>query len=138
MVDGDASGLGEGQSRPAGPLLDRVPAGVHAVWDALVTEAPTYLVGGAVRDLVRGVVPHDWDLATALAPERVAARLADRGLRVIPTGLAFGTATVLMADGLGVEVTTFRQDGRYRDGRHPQLVTFTTDLSQDWRGATSP
>lgn len=108
-----------------------MPAGVRVVWDTLATEASTYLVGGAVRDLVRGVAPHDWDLATALAPERVAARLADRGFRVIPTGLAFGTVTVLTAGGLGVEVTTFRQDGRYRDGRHPQLVTFTTDLATD-------
>lgn len=86
---------------------------------------PTYLVGGCVRDLMLGVEPQDFDVATAALPKTVL-RLFPR---VRPTGLAFGTVTVLSP--LPIEVTTFRSDGRYTDGRRPDKVLFTDDVKKD-------
>jgi len=83
-----------------------------------------------VRDRLRGIPPHDWDLATAWSPE-VIQRWGERlGYRVIPTGLAFGTVTILTEDG-PVEITTFRKDGRYTDGRHPNTVTYAETIEED-------
>ena len=67
-----------------------------------------YLVGGAVRDLIRGVPPHDFDLTTSARPEEVMAVFA--GETIIPTGLAHGTVTVLI-DRNPIECTTYRLDG---------------------------
>lgn len=107
-----------------------IPKSLFPVWEALNRRAPTYLVGGAVRDLCRGVVPHDWDLATALHPDEVQQWGHQAKYRVIPSGLDFGTVTIMTELG-PVEVTTFRRDGRYADGRHPQTVTFSKDLEED-------
>lgn len=86
---------------------------------------PSYLVGGCVRDLLLGKEPQDFDIATAASPETVGRLFR----RVVPTGLPFGTVTVLLPD--PIEVTTFRYDGRYTDGRHPEQVEFTSDLEAD-------
>ena len=87
---------------------------------------PSYLVGGCVRDLLLGRELHDWDIATAAAPE-VVQSLFDT---CIPTGLRHGTVTVLQ-DGKSFEVTTFRTDGAYTDSRHPDGVSFVRRPEED-------
>ena len=87
-----------------------------------------YAVGGAVRDLLRGVEPQDWDVTTNALPEETAACFAD--YRVIETGIKHGTVTVLL-DGMPLEITTYRLDGGYSDHRHPDSVTFTDRVEED-------
>lgn len=86
------------------------------------------LVGGCVRDFLRDKEPHDYDAATSARPEEIMAACAD--LTCVPTGLRHGTVTVL-SQGLPVEVTTFRREGTYSDGRHPDEVSFTDSLTED-------
>ena len=85
-----------------------------------------WCVGGAVRDLLLGREPGDWDVTTSARPEAVLALFAPHAL---PTGLRHGTVTV--GGGRGVEVTTYRLDGDYLDSRHPDHVTFTASLRED-------
>ena len=87
-----------------------------------------YAVGGCVRDLLRGVTPCDYDICTSALPEETHACFA--GERVIDTGVRHGTVTVLL-ENMPLEITTFRADGDYLDGRHPQTVTFTRSLEED-------
>ncbi len=87
-----------------------------------------YLVGGSLRDILLGIEPHDFDLATSALPERTASLFFD--YRVIETGLKHGTVTVL-SEGNPVEITTFRIDGSYTDARHPDAVTFTRRIVDD-------
>lgn len=87
-----------------------------------------YIVGGSVRDALRGVTPHDYDMTTSATPEEVEAVFA--GCRVVETGIRHGTVTVLL-QGEPVEITTYRVDGDYRDHRHPDSVTFTRSLEED-------
>ncbi len=89
---------------------------------------PAYVVGGAVRDHLRGVQPHDFDLCTAATPDEV--RAVFSGERVAETGLKHGTVTVLLA-GEPLEITTFRVEGAYSDGRRPDTVRFVRDLESD-------
>ena len=89
-----------------------------------------YAVGGCVRDLARGVPPHDYDICTSALPAQTERCFA--GERVVKTGIKHGTVTVLMA-GEPYEITTFRTDGDYLDGRHPQSVAFTDSLTEDLR-----
>lgn len=85
-----------------------------------------YIVGGCVRDSLLGREPGDWDITTSALPEQV------KGLfrRTIDTGIQHGTVTV-MDGNEGYEVTTYRLDGDYEDGRHPASVTFTRSLIED-------
>lgn len=87
-----------------------------------------YVVGGAVRDMLRGVRAHDWDITTNALPEELCAVFS--GYRVVKTGLSHGTVTVWIAQ-LPIEITTYRIDGAYTDHRHPDTVHFTRDLRQD-------
>lgn len=87
-----------------------------------------YVVGGCVRDSVLGRRPEDWDITTSARPEQVKALFP----RTIDTGIQHGTVTVLL-DREGFEVTTYRIDGKYEDGRHPREVTFTPNLTEDLR-----
>lgn len=104
-----------------------VPAGVEACRGTLERAGwPAYLVGGCVRDLLLGRTPADYDIATAARPEQVMALF----LRTIPTGIKHGTVTVLTEDG-PVEVTTFRREGSYTDGRRPDRVRFDAGLAED-------
>ncbi len=98
--------------------------------EALGSEAELVVVGGAVRDELLGRPHTDWDLATRLLPQSVMARARAAGLKVIPTGLQHGTVTVMLED-LPVEVTTFRSDGDYLDGRRPESVRLGVDLEED-------
>ncbi|MGB9660911.1 MAG: CCA tRNA nucleotidyltransferase [Moorellaceae bacterium] len=85
-----------------------------------------WLVGGALRDFWLGLEPKDWDIATEAMPEEVMA-LFDRA---IPTGLQFGTVTVLIDDN-PVEVTTFRKEAQYNAKRHPEKVELGVTLEED-------
>lgn len=85
-----------------------------------------YLVGGCVRDSLLKKKPEEWDITTSAKPEEVVKLF----IKVIPTGINFGTVTILLEDGQ-YEVTTFRSDERYIDGRHPEKVTFTKNLEDD-------
>lgn len=87
-----------------------------------------WAVGGCVRDSLRGAAPHDWDLCTAARPEQMQAVFA--GERVLETGLKHGTLT-LLTDGGPLEITTFRTDGGYSDGRHPDGVRFVGNIADD-------
>ncbi len=87
-----------------------------------------YIVGGCVRDSLMGVVPHDFDITTSALPEETKRVFAD--LRVIETGIKHGTVTVLV-EREPVEITTYRIDGGYADGRHPDEVQFTRSLAED-------
>ncbi|MEW6565994.1 MAG: CCA tRNA nucleotidyltransferase [Spirochaetota bacterium] len=85
-----------------------------------------FLVGGAVRDLVRGKDAKDWDLATNAKPGEVQAMFR----RVIPTGIKHGTVTILYR-GLSIETTTFRTEGTYSDGRRPDTIRFANTIEED-------
>ena len=87
-----------------------------------------YAVGGCVRDHLMGRIPGDYDVTTDARPEEMQAVFAD--CRVVETGLKHGTLTVVR-DGMNVETTTYRIDGTYADGRHPDAVTFTDRLADD-------
>jgi putative nucleotidyltransferase with HDIG domain len=89
-----------------------------------------YLVGGAVRDLLRGEKPKDWDLATDARPEAVTALFRRRRYTVIPTGIKHGTVTVRYK-GHELEITTFRTESEYRDGRRPERVEFAPAIGED-------
>ena len=88
----------------------------------------TWAVGGCVRDSLRGAAPPDWDLCTAARPEQMKTVFA--GERVLETGLKHGTLT-LLTDGGPLEITTFRADGGYSDGRHPDAVRFVGSVEDD-------
>ncbi len=106
-----------------------IPAGARTVLSRLVAGGfEAYLVGGCVRDLLRGVTPQDWDICTSALPRQTEACLAP--FRLIETGLRHGTVTVRV-EGASYEVTTFRADGPYSDGRRPDRVSFVSDLTQD-------
>ena len=77
-----------------------------------------YLVGGAVRDMLMGKKIHDWDLATDALPQEVAAIVKSAKGKVIPTGIKHGTVTVIYKKH-SIEVTTFRLEAGYSDGRRP-------------------
>ncbi|TGK05523.1 CCA tRNA nucleotidyltransferase [Leptospira langatensis] len=85
-----------------------------------------YLVGGSVRDLLLEKIPHEYDMAVSLPPEEVQKIFR----RTVPTGIKHGTITVLLKD-RSYELTTFRKDEDYVDGRRPETVTFGVSLSED-------
>ena len=87
-----------------------------------------YAVGGCVRDHLMGKTPGDYDVTTSAKPEEMLKVFSSD--RVIETGLKHGTLTVLR-EGMPIETTTYRIDGSYADGRHPDKVTFTPELGLD-------
>lgn len=106
-----------------------LPAAVLAALRALRSAGfAAWVVGGCVRDALLGKTPDDYDITTDALPEQVEAVFS--GCRVIETGRRHGTVTVL-ADGMPLEVTTFRVDLGYSDGRHPDGVAFTRSLRED-------
>lgn len=104
-----------------------IPAGVAYIIKTLAENGhQAYLVGGSVRDILLGQTPKEWDITTSALPKDVTKLFK----KVIPTGIKYGTVTVLLEDGQ-YEVTTFRCDEKYVDGRHPSNVKFTDDIHQD-------
>ncbi|MDO5409079.1 MAG: CCA tRNA nucleotidyltransferase [Lachnospiraceae bacterium] len=107
----------------------QIPKQVTFIIDRLEKHGyEAYAVGGCVRDMLLGRVPNDWDITTSAKPEQVKAVFK----RTVDTGIQHGTVTVL-EDHIGFEVTTYRIDGEYTDGRHPDEVQFTPDLKEDLR-----
>lgn len=104
-----------------------LPVKVKYILDALNRAGyEGYAVGGCIRDSLLKKTPWDWDITTSARPEQVKKVFA----KTIDTGIKHGTVTVLM-EGEGFEVTTYRIDGDYVDGRHPSQVIFTGSLSED-------
>ena len=87
-----------------------------------------FVVGGAVRDMLRGVDAHDYDITTNALPNEMKAVFAN--FRTIDTGISHGTLTVLIEEN-PLEITTYRIDGTYTDSRHPDSVCFTRSLRED-------
>ena len=105
----------------------RIPRNVRTICRTLQDAgAEAWVVGGCLRDLLLGKPASDWDIATSAKPERV--RRLFR--KVIPTGIAHGTVTVRIG-GTSYEVTTFRGEGAYTDGRHPDEVFFVGTIEED-------
>lgn len=108
-----------------------VPDGAAALLGALDRAGfPSYAVGGCVRDSLLGLTPHDWDLCTPARPEQTRRALEGLDCVFVDTGVRHGTLTVLFRGG-SYEITTFRMDGPYSDGRHPDSVTFSPRLEDD-------
>ncbi len=106
-----------------------IPAGARYILQTLNGAGyETYLVGGCVRDLLRGAEPHDWDICTSARPEEAERCFA--GQRIIETGLKHGTITVLV-EGEPHEITTYRTEGPYSDSRRPDYVRFVPNLTED-------
>ncbi len=109
------------------PSIDAIPRDVHLLCDLLRKAGfRAWIVGGCTRDLLLGRSVHDWDLTTDARPNDVMRVFK----RVIPTGVQHGTVTVMLGNA-GYEVTTLRGEGTYSDGRHPDSVTFVSDLHED-------
>lgn len=86
-----------------------------------------YVVGGCIRDILQGTEPNDWDVCTSALPDEVAHIFDDH--KVIPTGMKHGTITVMTPE--PVEITTFRAESGYSDGRHPDEVKFVKNITED-------
>lgn len=107
----------------------QLPEKVQKIIDTLEKAGyEAYAVGGCVRDSILGRTPDDWDITTSAKPEECKSLFP----RTVDTGIKHGTVTVLLG-GEGFEVTTYRIDGVYEDGRHPSEVTFTANLKEDLR-----
>lgn len=105
----------------------KLPDSVIQIISRLETNGfSAYAAGGAVRDMLMGKLPHDYDIATSATPQEVKKLFA----RTIDTGLKHGTVTVV-ENKIGYEVTTFRHDGKYTDGRHPETVDFVRSPKED-------
>ena len=87
-----------------------------------------FLVGGCVRDMIMGIEPHDIDITTNATPDEVKAVFSD--FHTLDIGIKHGTVTV-MNDGEPVEITTYRKESTYSDGRHPDAVTFSRHINDD-------
>ena len=104
-----------------------VPQAVEEIIETLTSYGyEAYAVGGCVRDSLLGREPGDWDITTSASPFQV----KEIFRRTVDTGILHGTVTV-MKNHVGYEVTTYRIDGEYEDGRHPKSVAFTSDLKED-------
>lgn len=107
----------------------KLPASVNAIINSLQAKGyEAYAVGGCVRDSILNREPEDWDITTSATPWQV----KDIFNRTVDTGISHGTVTVLIGNNAH-EVTTYRIDGDYEDGRHPSEVTFTASLEEDLR-----
>ena len=89
---------------------------------------PTYAVGGSIRDILMNKEPVDWDIATFAVPDEVVSVFPDK--KIIKTGEKFGTVTIVEKEGV-IEATTFRSEGNYTDGRHPDWVRFEKNIETD-------
>lgn len=104
-----------------------IPQAVREILEALKEHGfEAYVVGGCVRDVLLGREPKDWDITTSAMPQEVKQIFHNTA----DTGIQHGTVMVIR-NAVGYEVTTYRVDGEYKDGRHPQSVTFTRSLEED-------
>ena len=104
-----------------------IPSDVKRIIDRIEDAGyEAYAVGGCIRDALLKKEPHDWDITTSADPMTVKRLFS----KTFDTGIQHGTVTVLLG-GENYEVTTYRVDGDYADGRHPESVTFTRNLADD-------
>ncbi|AVP53656.1 polynucleotide adenylyltransferase [Clostridium tetani] len=89
-----------------------------------------YAVGGCIRDSLLNRIPHDWDITTDAKGEQVIKIFKSLDFNVVKTGIRYGTVTLII-NSIGYEITTYRIDGNYLDGRHPEKVEFTNNLKED-------
>lgn len=107
----------------------KLPFDVEMILDTLHIEGyKAYVVGGCVRDVLMNRIPHDWDITTNALPDEVRNLFSNHN--IIDTGIKHGTVTIVI-DKTPYEITTFRVDGDYTDGRHPDSVSFTPSLEED-------
>ncbi len=110
-----------------GTISIEIPSGAARILETLAAAGyEAYVVGGCVRDSLLQRQPDDWDITTSATPEAVKSLFR----RTVDTGIQHGTVTVRM-EKESYEVTTYRVDGDYADGRHPTQVTFTPSLRED-------
>ena len=106
----------------------QISDGARDILDRLKSEGySAYIAGGAVRDLIMGKTPHDYDIATNARPENIKSMFE----KTIDTGIKHGTVTVI-ENKTAYEVTTFRRDGEYSDNRHPIEVSYVNEPRTDW------
>ena len=107
----------------------KMPINVKKILSILYFEGCAgYIVGGCVRDSILGLIPNDWDICTNCVPEDMLHIFSS--FKIILTGFKHGTVTVVIG-GENYEITTYRIDSNYIDGRHPEKVTFTEKLKED-------
>lgn len=108
-------------------MMIRMPKEAQEILEKLNAHGyEAYIVGGCVRDSLLEKEPEDWDITTSAKPEEVKSVFG----RTIDTGIQHGTVTIMRGK-TGYEVTTYRIDGEYEDGRHPKTVEFTSNLKED-------
>lgn len=108
-----------------------IPQSARTILDLLEAAGhEAYVVGGCVRDALMGRTPADWDITASAKPDQIKAAAAKAGLKTIDTGIAHGTVTVII-DHEPFEVTTYRADGVYSDGRHPDSIEFLDRIDGD-------
>ena len=107
----------------------KLPSDVQFILDKLNAEGySAYVVGGCVRDSILHKHPKDWDICTSALPAEI--KSCFNGFKTIDTGIKHGTVTVVMKDGQ-YEITTYRIESNYTDGRHPDSVVFTDSIIED-------
>lgn len=118
--------------------MNTIPRKIISIIETIENEGfSAYLVGGSVRDLILGIEPNDWDIATNGTPDEIEGifgKLDDYRIKTL--GKKHGTITLFESDNSRTalsEITTFRIDGRYSDARHPDSVKFSSSLSEDLR-----
>lgn len=118
--------------------MNTIPRKIISIIETIENEGfSAYIVGGSVRDLILGIEPNDWDIATNATPDEIEGifgKLDDYRIKTL--GKKHGTITLFESDNSRTalsEITTFRIDGRYSDARHPDSVKFSSSLSEDLR-----
>lgn len=118
--------------------MNTIPRKIISIIETIENEGfSAYIVGGSVRDLILGIEPNDWDIATNGTPDEIEGifgKLDDYRIKTL--GKKHGTITLFESDNSRTalsEITTFRIDGRYSDARHPDSVKFSSSLSEDLR-----
>lgn len=108
-----------------------LPANVLKVFEILEKyDEDIFLVGGCVRDIFLNRKPKDYDFASSARPKDMIEIFKENNIRTYPTGIDYGTVTVLIS-GDSFEITTFRSDGDYDDGRRPTVVEFSRSIDED-------
>lgn len=111
----------------------RIPGSVLTVLGLLESAGyEAYIAGGAVRDMLLGYIPHDFDISSSCSPDITSKILAVSGIKTIDNASVHGTVTAVMPDG-NIEITTYRVDGKYSDLRRPDSVLFTKSIEEDVR-----
>lgn len=106
-----------------------IPDYISTILNRLEEEGyKSYIVGGSVRDLILGKTPHDYDITTSATPDEIQRIFKD--FKTLAIGKQFGTVVVVQGEN-NTEITTFRLEGKYLDGRRPSEVSFSDDIYED-------